>query len=499
MIRPVALGQTRFALPDFSADHGGVAWGPGAYVVLPTASHLVGFLRSLSREQPLTVALGTPRLWAARLDAGGQVIVISFESRGTHPLDRAAALCRIQGGQLYTGNDQHAVRYRDAGAPLGYDVEHLGQAGEGEVLLYDRPVGRRLRDARVLSFDRLVRHLALTRRDRPEPHPDLYVHVPAVLSARLARLLLGRGAQVRMALLQRTEASPVMGFRPSDGSVLLEAWQVPDGLLALLRGQPRTRLYRRVHERFFVESGREHPLDLASADRLIEGDAWLFFHGDRGEVDEVSPVSAWADASDVVGQHRFDLEGQTASMVAADSDLLGELAPSTGWGLRLIPRATTQGPVVGRLLVGERELGWLARLVYLAPPSALAGCRFVAWRGGAVVLGEDSGDLLPLPIGRPIRRLASRLYGPANAEVRPRVSAEWLDEVFDSADAPVALWLPEGGLRWAPADEVPLERGTLIEQDLVPVEPLEGVPLPGASDVRPSDASVAAMLLEAFR
>jgi len=480
MIRAVAMGQTRFVVPGLVADGAGVVSGPEAVALVPTLGHLVGFLRSISHDQPILGALGRLEIQRARMRPGGPVVLARFRSRGINALDRAAALLRLHQGQLFTGGAPHAVRYRDAGAGLGYDAERL--VDDAELVLYDRAAARTIEAPRAVPFDGLVRQLSLSRLQGKEAQPDLYVRAPRVLVHRLLRFLTGRGVKAQVAVLS--------GASRREEEVLLALRGTPDGLLPLLRGLPRTRLYRRLHARLFVESGWTHPLDLAGCVGLLGGDAWLFFNADAG-VDELPAGARFAPAADLALPKLTDAAGRA---LALDET---EVLEPRSWPVRVVHRGAALGPVVARLLEGPKAHAWLTKMVYLAPTAELSRGRLVAWADHALVVGAAGASALP--VGRPLRALSPRILCALDAAITPRISRDRLHALIAPEGEDRVLLLPNGsGWRWRADDEVPLARHVLADLNLVAVQPLASeadVP----ATLAPVDDSFLRLLAEPLR
>ena len=57
---------------------------------------------------------------------GGREIVVFIPAVSSYAADRAARLCRLVGGSVYTGTAKHFVKYRDDRSPFGYDAVDIG-------------------------------------------------------------------------------------------------------------------------------------------------------------------------------------------------------------------------------------------------------------------------------------------------------------------------------------------------------------------------------------
>ncbi len=138
----VGLNQERFRTPGLRADSRGVAIGEGALIRTSTLTQVVGFFRALSEETSLDHILPTTRIVKARNELNSLEFLVIFASQGSHMMDRAAAIARLLGAQVFTGRSPHYVLYRDSASPYGYDVQRITSAREGIVLYEHSGDGR---------------------------------------------------------------------------------------------------------------------------------------------------------------------------------------------------------------------------------------------------------------------------------------------------------------------------------------------------------------------
>jgi len=452
MLRPVSQGQTRFTVPGLIADAQGVAFGPDGSILLPTISHLVGFLRSAGREQPLKLGLPNLQLFKARLVRGGPVVIAEFETRGRHGLDRASALARLHQGQLYTGQGRHRVRYRDAGAANGYDVAKLSTSGSPIRSLYDRPLPRELTQLEPLSFDKLVRQLSMSRDHLQRLSPEMFVRAPGTMMRRLVRHLATRGADVNVTMLDGDGVA---------SETLISARNVPEGLWPLLEGMPRVRVYRREHPRIFVQKGWAHPLDLPGCASLLAGDDWLFFDAPNG-VTVTPSTPRFARARDIVSPELATPPPDAVRSVKPDP------IAANRYPLRLGKRVGAQGATKARLLRGPQAFAWLERLVYIAPTALLTGNRVAAWDDHVLVVGDDGGP--PVPLGEPLREAAPNVFVPVDHGLSPRLPPRELGEML--APTGLTVLLPDEGFHLPSGALRPLTRAVLSELPLADVLPV---------------------------
>lgn len=467
MLDPVVRNQQTFVVPSLTADGRGIAIGPTLTVVLPTVSHLVGFLRGAGRSQPLAHLLGRPEIGRGTVSGGARVVYLRCPSRGSHSADRLASIARLHQGQVYTGDPTHAVRYRDGEATLGYDAHEL-ELADGQVL-YDRPRRRVLNATEVIEFDTLVRRLALTRVAPARAPTQLYLRTPAALAPRLVRRLAQRGAEVAIADLQA-------GHHPQG---LLRIRSLPEGLIDLLVRLPRVTAFTRLHERLFVEYGRAHPLDLAAAVDLMAGDEWLFFAGDRGDVGVAPPAAVFVPADDFA---TFSVGGRDSTWATA----AGPRATGLRWPLRIARCATAQGDPVARHLHGAAALDRLRRLIYLAPTAVLAQTRLVRWGDHAILLGDEAGAF---PLGVPLRWATPNLLVPLDATLRPALAPDVLAGLVDGDHT--AVFLGHEGFQWRTTEARRLDRRVAVALETVVGAPTTGRPAP---ELAPTDVSIFRLL-----
>jgi hypothetical protein len=472
MLRPIALGDTRFVVPSLVRSTADVALGPQAIALLPTPAHLVAVLSSLARQSPLTATLGKARAFFVQLDRGAAQVALRFKSRGLRVLDRVAALCRLQGGQLFTGEDTAFVRMRDAGATLGYDAIELSNATG--CVLYDSPLPKVITRWTDLDLPGLIQRLSLIPHPQEQLDRPLYLTTPPALARRLARWLESRAAKVQAAFIER-----------SDGPrVLFEARHVPAGLLPLLYGLPRVDAWRRVHPRIFVQAAYRHPLALANAAGLLPGAAWRFFgaHGHETCV----PAVTFAPVADL-GLAPQALTWPQAADTVSSADRWGvrvaRFSPFEPIPIRLHTGARTLGDIAGRLLTGPAARDTLAALIYRVAPSQLAQWQIVAWPDHILLMGRD----LP-PVGDPLRRCTPSLLIGAKARLVPDPGQAALDQLV-LQQGQEGVITPHGAWRWARTSAAPVTRRLCVLNGIVDLPAPDGRGL-AAPQVEAVDTSV---------
>lgn len=474
MIRPITLGDTRFVVPGLLRTTGDVVLGPETVALLPTPAHLVAVLTGLARQAPLTTVLGVPKAFTAQLRAGGARVALHFGGRGVRALDRVAALCRLQGGQLYTGEGAVFVRMRDAAASLGYDATGAVDPPDGGCVLHDQPLTRTITRLVPMDLARLIERLALIPAPEAGARRALYLTTHPSLARRVARWLRSRGADVSAAFIERDDGP----------RILFEARHVAPGALPLLFNLPGVEPWRRLHPRIFVQAGHRHPLTLSNVAGLLPGKALRFFGVDGHHT--CGESLAFTDAAELglppapptLDQPVADAGAAPDWQVAQARFDQFEPVP-----IHLSQGRSAQGEIAARLLRGPRGRRALTALMYRVPPGALAEWQLVAWPDHLLLLGRR----LP-PIGEPLRRLGKRVFVGLNTLLHPAPDPEHVADLFLRPNEEGVL-TPHGAWRWARSAAAPLSRRLCLDLQVTAVEPLRPDRAADA-EVQPVDASI---------
>ena len=168
MLQRVVLGQVRFNLPGLLADARGVVTGRQLVARFAAIDRLVGFLRVLSAEQSLDDLQPGLRIVYARGGAGTREAIVLMPVGSPGLGDVVAHAARLAGGQTFTGTGKHFVQYRDARAPLGYDVAALSDVA-GDLILYGTEQIVPYRIESELPLAKLLLRLSLVRAERRDP------------------------------------------------------------------------------------------------------------------------------------------------------------------------------------------------------------------------------------------------------------------------------------------------------------------------------------------
>ena len=162
MLQRVVLGQVRFNLPGLGVDARGVVGGKQLCARFAAIDRLVSFLRVLSAEQSLDDLQPGLRIVTARGGAGTREAIVLLPFASPALGDVVAQAVRLAGGQTFTGTGRHFVQFRDARAPLGYDVAAPVE-GAGDLILHGAEQGVPYKIESELALATLLTRLSLVR------------------------------------------------------------------------------------------------------------------------------------------------------------------------------------------------------------------------------------------------------------------------------------------------------------------------------------------------
>src|SRR6185312_195738 len=326
MLHRVAVGQPRFNLPGLVSDARGAAMGRQLVARFGAVDRLVSFLRVLSADESLDDLQPGFRIVYARSGAGTREAVVMMPATASELGEAAARAARLARGQLFTGAGKHFVQFRDAQAPLGYDVDGLEQT-----------VPYRIESE--LALQKLLLRLSLVRLHGPAatlPEGPVYVTARRGLGPVLAEYLhrlghRGEGARELDGAAPASPAGGALGGRGGGGGLSAEPGAAPEPLRAsaalcetvgasafspgttfwlfrierlpprlhgLLRRTPGIDVYAPVTNHVAVAAGYRHPIHLESSRASFPSDR-LHLFSPRGVV-EVAPLPALAAVEDLV-------------------------------------------------------------------------------------------------------------------------------------------------------------------------------------------------------
>lgn len=429
MLEHVSLQQERFRTPGLRADGRGIAIGERGLLRFATLTQVVGFFRAFTEEQSLDHILPTMRIFKGRSQVQGLELLIDVPSQGSHMLDRAAAIARLLRGEVYTGRSPHFVRYRDSGAPFGYDAQRLVNIKAG-VALYDRSGPLALEEDGEINFRGLILSLTLGRkREEVLGATNLYVRVPLGLRNAVQRFLWERSIRAGVAQLEREGSG-----RFDDGAefFLYRCESFPKRLVPLFSGLPGVELYFTRRSNVFVERGFRHPFALESCRKALDDDAMYFFSGTRDTVDHVAGDAVFTD---IEALKHVDVK-DPALRPDREAALLADGAqPPPGWTaqavtdalhypVHLIRRATAPSAAAAVYIESAQQMAWLKRLVYALPESALEAYQMAVTDRGCVVVNRQGVEFVP--IGLQLREVFPNVFVPNALQFSPPLSYDQL-------------------------------------------------------------------------
>jgi hypothetical protein len=456
----VALHQTRFRTPGVAPDPRGVLLGPKGLLVFASLDRVVAFLRAVSEDGLLDELVPELDLRWVETPLGTRELTLSFAAGSSYRMDRVASLARLSGGGLFTGASRHFVRYRDASAPLGYDLGEVRDAA-ADLVVYDASYEQTYSVGRALPLRALLVRLA------PIPAPEDEASGDALwvtAEVGIGHALIGyhpRSRDHARASLVEWPAESAFDDAPRRLH-LVGLRAAPPRIVRLLRSLPGVAVFRPATEEAAVELGFRHPVALDGCASVFPEGTLTLFRGD-GEVSVVEALPRFAPVAALVRtpialRAPFPLRGDGRGEPPAPFALPLTLAP-------------TQAPLraVVATLVPKEQRAFLARLLYALPARILEGLS-VALADEHVFLLDPRG-IEGVPLGRFFTEVAPRVYVPAGMTLVPAVAPEVITGLVHAGggghvfflpgeDAP--LGLPEGAF-------APLSTRVLAEISARPV------------------------------
>ncbi len=489
MLHRVAVGQPRFNLPGLTADARGAAIGRQLVARFGAVDRLVSFLRVLSADESLDDLQPGFRIVYARSGAGSREAVVIMPAASSDLAEAAGRAARLARGALFTGAGKHFVQFRDAQAPLGYDVDGLVEAEE-DLVLYGLEQTVPYRIESELPLPKLLLRLSLIRlHGRTAALPEGPVYVTArrglgpVLAEYLHRLasrdegargaasaapppalgLGGRpgalgaaeagGPEPLRASAALCETAGTSAFSPGTTFWLFRIERLPPRLHGLLRRTPGIDVYVPVTNHVAVAAGYRHPIHLESCRASFPSDRLQLF-SPRGVV-EVAPLPALAAVEDLV--RILPPATERAEPRTASPGARADLAVA----LRLEPRGGPARAVAA--LIPWTQASWLQRLVYALPPSALRAYRVALLKRGILIRAAEV--LEGMPFGTLLQLGAPEVLIPLGTRLVPAVSPAILAERLGAVGGAMVLFpgLGAAPLRVLAEAIVPFERRLLAE------------------------------------
>lgn len=436
----VAQGQTRFFTPGVAPDPRGILLGRFCVMTFATLEGAVSWLRLYSSEAALDELLANLTITKCKTALGGREIVIMIPAVSSYLVDRAARLCRLVGGAIYTGTAKHFVKYRDDRSPYGYDAVDIGAmpAGTDFMVHGDEFAQSYVREG-DLPFARLLFRLSIRKMPGGEnleddDRGDLLLAVARGLSEGIIRYLWRNKVEAQAGLFTPGSQSAFEDAGRERGYMLIRVRSLPVRILQLFIGTPGIDVFRPAGANAAVAVGYEHPIDLASCSSVFPPDTFhVFWPNDRVDV-----LPGPLQLSDIADLTRVDLEMERAK----DPSQHGGGPPEPiGVELKL---AASMGPprrVVATLIPlahGPR----LKRILFALPPVSLRGHRVAATDRGILIIGSENMDVIPL--GQLMSELTPGLLVPLGMDVVPRVSPDVLSRALGHTGGIVTVFTTDG-------------------------------------------------------
>ena len=435
-----------------------------------TLEGAVSWLRLYSSEAALDELLSHLAITKCKTALGGREIVIQIPAVSSYLADRAARLCRLVGGAIYTGTAKHFVKYRDDRSPFGYDAVDIGAmpAGTDFMVHGDEFAQGYVREG-DLPFARLLFRLSIRKLPGGEnleddDRGDLLLAVARGLSEGIIRYLWRNKVEAQAGLFTPGSQSAFEDTGRERGYMLIRVRALPIRILQLFMGTPGIDVFRPAGANAAVAVGYEHPIDLASCSSVFPPDTFhVFWPNDRVDV-----LPGPLQLSDIADLTRVDLEMERAKDPAQHG---GGPPEPIGVELKL---AASMGPprrVVATLIPlahGPR----LKRILFALPPVSLRGHRVAATDRGILIIGSENMDVIPL--GQLMSELTPGLLVPLGMDVVPRVSPDVLSRALGHTGGIVTVFTTEGLPFQVPESAFQtLERRSLAKLEVDRAEPLD--------------------------
>jgi hypothetical protein len=477
----VAQGQTRFFTPGVAPDPRGILLGRSCLMTFATLEGAVSWFRLYSSEAALDELLAHLTIAKCRTALGSREIIVQIPAVSSYAADRAARLCRLVGGAIYTGTAKHFVKYRDDRSPYGYDAVDIStMAATTDFMVHGDDFAQSYVREGELPFARLLFRLSI--RKLPggehldgEARDDLILIVARGLSEGIIRYLWRNRVEGRAGLFTPTRASAFDDHAADRGYMMIRVRALPERILALFLGTPGIDVFRPVGANAAVAVGYKHPIDLASCASVFAADTFhVFWPGDR--VDVLPGPIALSDIADLT---RVDLA------IERPKDPIprgGGLIETIGVPIKLAPAMGPPRRVVATL-IPLFHAARLKRVLFALPPVSLRGHRVAATERGVLVLGAENLDVIPL--GQLLCELAPGLLVPLGMDVVPRVSPEVLARAVGHQAGLITVFTAEGRpFQVSEATLSTLERRALAKLEVERVTAIDyGAALPADAQV----------------
>ncbi|MGE0397933.1 MAG: hypothetical protein AB7T06_14635 [Kofleriaceae bacterium] len=466
----VAQGQTRFFTPGVAPDPRGILLGRFIVMTFATLEGAVSWFRLYSSEASLDELLANLTITKCKTALGGREIVVQVPAVSSYAADRAARLCRLVGGGVYTGTAKHFVKYRDDRSPYGYDAVDIGaMPASTDFMVHGDEFAQGYVREGELPFAKLLFRLSIRKLPGGEnldadDRGDLYLAVARGLSEGIIRYLWRNRVEAQAGLFTPGSTSAFDDRGGDRGYMLIHVRGLPERILQLFMGTPGIDVFRPAGTSAAVAVGYAHPIDLGSCASVFPADTFhMFWPGDRVDV-----LPGPIELSDIADLTSVDLELDRPRDPTQHS---GKAPEPIGVELKL---AASMGPPrrVVATLIPVAHGNRLKRILFALPPVSLRGHRVAATDRGILVVGSENLDVIPL--GQLLSELTPGLLVPLGMDVVPRVTPEVLARALGHAPGIVTVFTTDGKpFQVAESAFQTLERRSLAKMEVDRAESLD--------------------------
>lgn len=427
MIEAVTIDQEHFRVPTLRTDSRGLVIGDRGILRFAILPQVVAFFQALTEEQSLDHMAQSLRVVKVRSRTTGLELLVDIPSQGSYLLDRAAKIARMLRGEAYTGNWPHFVPYRDRQAPFGYDARELVGWQNGPIF-YGRHGAQKIELVGEMAFEALVLDLSLDR-VKPPQSTRCTLRARSGLRSSLQSFLWRRGIKASVAEVVR---EPRGKFDRPETLYLFELPEVPERLFNLFEAMPGVEVYHAFGRNLYVERGFAHPFAIENCRRFFDGDKVYLFSGTRDGVDLIDgDALTFVDIADLRAQ---DFRAPVAEKIRTAGDLVGKpdavyrgqpLGKSIEYKVHIVHVPEGGGEHISGILIRDpQEIGWLKRIVYSLPQTALESYRAAFTDQGVLIVNPLGVELVPL--GHPLKEVFPGVYLRAGMRFAPPIGFEHL-------------------------------------------------------------------------
>lgn len=440
---PSTIGE-KPAFPGLLADERnilvapeGMLWlatQPADETALPLFERLVKLLACLSQETPLyghvKVFWLTPK--------NDEVLIHITPSLNTSELsqyyDVVASAAALNGGVFYIGQKQTFIRYRDAGAPRGYDVKDFQTPKGNDYCFVDVEEMSLLSPKKLTEEplqDLLLRIAPLKIHGASLPETAFVLVAPALYRI-LARYFREHYLHYQVTRFQIARGDVLVLFEITPCPDAPTGSRVPAFVLSYLHDLPCCTVFTEVENdathRMLVEWGWRYPCLPRHILGAFQENSLVFCSMDPDFPNIcVSPAPTFFDGDELLSIQTPRLKSTGISLSPEPKDLRIELP------VRLAP---SDGPTLSTaaLILDAEETAWLSRLLYRLPGEAFQTYSLCLGRERAILLGEGI-PVESLPFGIPMRRVQdTQFFLPLRSRLLPELPWTTLKKVLEIKD-----------------------------------------------------------------